>query len=149
MALLRWRVVLNAAWLGAMLGVALLGTTSAFALLPQAEAGRVAGRMLALEAQMSLVLGVITLLLERQVARRRAAAEGASIFSAGMVLALGAMFCTVAGHYGLQPMMAAARAGQSRLGFGALHTLSVAFYVLKAGLVAALAWRASVLPKPT
>ena len=57
------------------------------------------------------------------------------------MLALGALFCTVAGYFALQPMMAAARAGEGGLSFGALHALSAGFYAVKTALVVALAWR--------
>ena len=45
---------------------------------------------------------------------------------ADTMLALGALFCTVAGYFALQPMMADARAGRGALGFGALHAISTA-----------------------
>jgi len=60
-----------------------------------------------------------------------------------MMLALGALFCTVAGYFALQPMMAAARAGQGPLSFGQLHAVSAVFYGLKLLLVLVLAWRAA------
>lgn len=138
----RLRRLLPGLWVGGLLCVAALATPSAFALLPPADAGRVAGRMLAQEAYASLALGIVVLLLERLAARRAAVAGGAQ-FSAGMLLALGAVFCTVAGYFALQPMMAAARAGQGSLSFGQLHALSAAFYGVKLVLVAALAWRAT------
>ena len=53
----------------------------------------------------------------------------------------GALFCTVAGYFALQPMMAAARAGQGAWSFGALHAVSAVFFGLKTLLVLALAWR--------
>jgi hypothetical protein len=59
---------------------------------------------------------------------------------------LGVLFCTVAGYFAIQPMMAAARAGQGSLSFGALHGISSAFFVLKGLLVLALAWRLSQPP---
>ena len=49
----------------------------------------------------------------------------------------------MAGYFALQPMMAAARAGQGPLSFGQLHALSAVFYAVKVVLVAALAWRAA------
>lgn len=143
MALERWRRLLPGVWLGWLLCVGLLATPAPFALLEQAQAGRVVARMLAQEAYSALVLGVLVLLLERMAARRR---PGAPAFGAGMLLALGTLFCTVAGYFALQPMMAAARAGQGPLGFGQLHAISTAFFVVKAGLVAALAWRAAATP---
>jgi hypothetical protein len=143
MGLQRWRLLLPGLWAGWLLCVALLATPAPFALLTQAEAGRVAGRMLAQEAYTSLALGIVLLVLERWVARRDAAAGQGSQFTAGMVLALGAVFCTVAGYFALLPMMAAARAGQGPLSFGQLHMISAAFYGAKVLLVAALAWRAA------
>jgi len=143
MGLQRWRLLLPGLWAGWLLCVALLATPAPFALLTQAEAGRVAGRMLAQEAYTSLALGIVLLVLERWVARRDAAAGQGSQFTAGMILALGAVFCTVAGYFALLPMMAAARAGQGPLSFGQLHMISAAFYGAKVLLVAALAWRAA------
>jgi hypothetical protein len=143
MGLQRWRGLLPGLWAGWLLCVALLATPAPFALLTQAEAGRVAGRMLAQEAYTSLALGILLLVLERWAASRDAAAGQGSQFTAGMILALGAVFCTVAGYFALLPMMAAARAGQGPLSFGQLHAVSAVFYGVKVLLVAALAWRAA------
>jgi hypothetical protein len=99
--------------------------------------------MLAQEAYTSLALGVLLLILERLVARRAAAVGLGTQFTVGMVLTLGALFCTVAGYFGIQPMMAGARAGQGELSFGQLHAISSTFFVVKLGLVAVLAWRAA------
>jgi len=123
--------------------VAALATPAAFALLARADAGRVVARMLAQEAYTSLALGIVVLLLERLSARRAALAGQGTQFTPGMLLALGALFCTVAGYFALQPMMAAARQGQGALSFGQLHAISTAFYGLKLALVLALAWRAA------
>jgi len=143
MDLQRWRLLLPGLWAGWLLCVAALATPAPFALLPQADAGRVVGRMLAQEAYTGLALGVLLLVLERVAARRDVAAGQGSQFSTGMVLALGAVFCTVAGYFALQPMMAAARAGLGALSFGQLHALSAVFYGIKLLLVLALAWRAA------
>ena len=75
-------------------------------------------------------------------ARRGAEEGGGSQFSTGMALAVGTLFCTVAGYFAVQPMMEAARAGQGPLSFGQLHAVSAAFYLVKAALVLALTWRA-------
>ncbi len=135
------RRLLPGLWAGGLLCVALLATPAPFALLSQADAGRVVARILAHEAYTSLGLGVLLLVLERLAARRTAEDEQGSQFSAGMALAAGALFCTVAGYFALQPMMPLARAGQGPLSFGQLHALSAGFFVLKACLVLALAWR--------
>ncbi len=141
------RRLLPALWLGVLLCVALLATPAPFALLAQADAGRVVGRMLAQEAYTSLVLGVLLLVLERLAARRAVESGHGSQFTAGMMLSLGAIFCTVAGYFGLQPVMAAAKAGQGALSFGQLHAVSAAFYIVKTACVAALAWRAAALTR--
>ncbi len=138
----RIRRLLPGLWAGWLLCVALLATPAGFALLSRPDAGRLAGRMLAQEAYTSLALGMVLLMLERLVARRLAEADGGTQFSPGMALALGTLFCTVAGYFAVQPMMEAARAGQGALSFGQLHGVSAAFYVVKTALVLALAWRA-------
>ncbi len=142
MSVERWRRLLPGLWAGWLLCTALLATPAGFALLDRAAAGRLAARMLAQEAYTSLALGVLMVVLER-VAGRRGAAAGGSQFSGGLVLVLGALFCTVAGYFALQPMMPAARAGQGPLSFGQLHAASSAFYGLKCLLVLVLAWRAA------
>lgn len=144
MSVARWCMLLPALWAGGLLCVALLATPAPFAMLAPAEAGRVVGRMLAQEAYASLAIGVVLLVLERVAARRVNAVQARPQFTTGMVLVLGALFCTVAGYFAVQPMMAAARAGQGPLGFMQLHAISAAFFVLKTGLVLALAWRVSL-----
>jgi hypothetical protein len=144
----RARRLLPGLWAGWLLCVALLATPAVFAQLSGAEAGRMVGRMLAQEAYTSLVLGVVMVLLER-LAARRALKEGlGSQLTAGMMLALGTLFCTVAGYFAIQPMMAAAREGQGPFSFGQLHAASAAFFVVKGMLILALAWRAARPPKP-
>ena len=140
----RWRRLLPGLWAGLLLCVALLATPSAFASLLPSDAGRTVARMLAQEAYTSLALGVLLLVLERAAARR----SGGPQFSPGMALALLTLFCTVAGYFAVQPMMAAARAGQGALSFGQLHAVSSAFYFVKICAVLALAWRASAVAGP-
>ena len=152
MALERWRSLLPALWLGWMLAVAALATPAPFAALTRGEAGRVVAIVLAGEAYSALALGVAVVLLERLSARRAAGRSAASVFSGNLVLALGALFCTVFGYFALQPMMTAARAGQGAFGFGTLHGASMVFFGLKIACVAALAWRCSrgaVSPSPS
>jgi hypothetical protein len=143
--LTRARGLLPALWAGWMLCVALLATPAPFATLARADAGRVVSRMLAQEAYTALVLGVVLLVLERLAARRAAAQGIGTQFSTGMALALGTLFCTVAGYFAVQPMMAAARAGQGAMSFGQLHGVSAGFFVVKGVLVLVLAWRSSAL----
>lgn len=143
MAVDRWRALLPGLWAGGLLCVAALATPAPFALLAPAEAGRVVSRMLAQEAYASLAVGVLLLVLERVAARRAVAAGRGSQFSLGMVLALGALFCTVAGYFAVLPLMAQAHAGQGPLSFAQWHLVSAGFYGLKTLLVLALAWHAA------
>lgn len=129
----RLRVLLPALWAGLLLCIATLATPAAFAMAP-AEAGRIVGRIFAQEAVVSMSLALIITAIERRAAPDR---------QAGVWLALGALFCTVAGYYALQPMMAAARLGQGVLSFGQLHAISLLFFALKGVLVLVLAWRAA------
>ena len=134
---------LAGAWAGALLCIGLLAAPAAFSTLARQEAGRVAGRMFAHEAYLSLLLGVALLVLERKRASANAEAGKESVLSANVLLLLGTIFCTIAGYFALQPMMAAARTGQGAVPFVALHAASAAFFALKALLVCALAWRLS------
>lgn len=143
MFLSRASVLLPALWAGALLAVAALAAPAAFATLPQADAGRVVSRLLAGEAAMSLGLGMLLLMIERRRARDAAEAGQGSQFSVGMMLAAGALACTVIGYYAVLPQMTAARAGASVLSFGQWHAVSSVFYGLKLVLVLLLAWRAS------
>jgi hypothetical protein len=88
---------------------------------------------------------VSLLLMER---REATAAAVGSRFSTPMILALAAIFCTVFGYFGLQPMMEAARAGQGAWTFGQLHAVSLVFFGGKIVAVSALAWRAAAGVNP-
>lgn len=130
-------------WLGVMGSIAALVAPLAFELFARAEAGRLMGRIFALEAAVSCAVVVVALVLHRQ-ARARSSPEGSGGGLDAVVIGLAlALFCTVAGFYGLQPMMAQARAGQGALGFGALHAVSSAFFAVKAAALAFVAWRLS------
>jgi hypothetical protein len=141
----RLRRLLPGLWLGLLLTVAAVAAPAAFALLDKADAGRVAARVLAVEAHASLAFAAVLMGLQRWASRR----AGGSPWDAGLLLATGALFCTVAGYFAVLPMMEAARAGQGRLSFGQLHAISAAFYGVKLLLVAALAWRAAAPFRPT
>jgi len=133
--------LLAGVWAGVLVGIGGIGAPSGFATGAPDVAGRAAGRMFMQEAYVSLVVCGLLFVLVRSQARRRAAAGLGSIISADVMLVAAALFCTVAGYFALQPMMAAARAGQGALSFGALHGLSAAFFALKALCVLVLAWR--------
>ena len=138
----RLAALLAGMWAGSLVCIGALAAPAAFALLARPDAGRFVGRLFEQEAYLSLALAVVLLIVERG---RRSGQPGEpgqpSLFSANLMLLLGTLFCTVAGHFALLPMMDAARAGQGSLSFGALHGISAGFFVLKGLLVLALAWR--------
>ncbi len=121
-----------------MVAIGGISAPAGFAITVPDIAGRIAGRMFAQEAYFSLALSMLLLVL----LRRQARGGSGPVLSANMLLVLGALFCTVAGYFALQPMMAAAKAGQAFvLSFAALHGMSAGLYVLKSVLVLVLAWR--------
>lgn len=133
----RASALLAAMWAGVLLSIGAIGAPSAFAVLAAPDAGRIAGRMFAAEAQLGIAIAVVLLLLER----RRSARFETPLFTLELGLLFGAIFCTVAGYFALQPLLAVAREGRGALSFGALHAGSAVMYAVKCLLVLALAWR--------
>lgn len=122
-----------ALWAGLLLAVAGIATPAAFALLPRADAGRIAARVLAQEAWLSLALAALLgLLLWR-------AAAGRSPLGAVAATAV----LTGLGWFGVQWLLPAARAGHGPFDFAQLHLFSTVCYGLKTLIVLWLAWRAS------
>lgn len=137
----RLQALLAALWGGLLLCIAFVATPSAFAVLERAQAGAFVARVFAIEAQVSLALGLVLMMIERRLARDVEEAGGTSDqFSARLLLPAVALFCTVAGYYGLQPLMADAKAGVGVASFAALHGASLALFGLKGLAVLALAW---------
>ena len=138
------RRLLPGLWFGVLLAIALIATPAASNSLDKASFGAVARAIFAREAPTSLVFGVLILVIERRDALARHMATGVTQFSSEMLLAAGALFCTVAGYYGLLPAMEQARlGGPTQLSFLQLHALSLAFFGLKGLMVLALAWKAT------
>lgn len=128
-------------WAGVLLCIAFVATPAPFATLSTADAGRVVGRIFAQEAYLSLVLALGLFAIVRRRARVAAEAGTGSVLDTNVMLVLGTVFCTVAGYFAVQPMLAAARAGQGALSFGTLHAVSLGLFALKTLLVMWLAWR--------
>jgi hypothetical protein len=133
----RWAAWLAGLWGGLLVTIAGVAAPGAFAVLQRADAGRFVGRLFAQEAYVSLAVAVLLVLAER----RRVQRSGNGRLSATMLLLLGTLFCTVAGYFAIQPMMAEARAGRGALSFGALHGLSALFFGVKTVLVGIVAFR--------
>jgi len=136
----RWQGLLASLWLGQMFCVAALVAPTAFASLERAQAGVLMRRVFELDAQFSLAAGLLLVLMARRLQRDVVPVR---TLTAELLLPLAALLATVAGYFGLQPMMEAARMGQGALSFGALHAVSSAFYAIKGLAVLALAWRLS------
>jgi hypothetical protein len=126
-----------------LLCIAALAAPAAFAVLPAADAGRVVGRLLAQETNVSMALALLLFFVEQRRARRAAESGRGSVLTTETLLLLGTLFCTIVAAFVVQPMMADARAGQGGWSFGSLHAVSGALYGLKTLLVIALAWRFS------
>lgn len=140
--LYRARAVLAALWGGLLICVAAVAAPSAFAVLERAQAGKLVGRVFELDAQISLGLGLLLLMMERRLQRD----SDGPVVTPNLLLPMAALFCTAAGYYAIQPLMEAARAGKGTWSFGALHAVSSLFFGLKTLAVLALAWRASRTP---
>jgi hypothetical protein len=136
--LARW---LGGLWAGQIACVGGLVAPMAFAVLARPDAGRFVGRLFEVDAYLALGVGLLLVLMERRFGREDAEAGRGSAFTTNMMLVLGAMFCVVFGYFGLQPLMADARAGLGGLSFRTLHTVSAAFFTGKGLIVAILAWR--------
>jgi hypothetical protein len=134
----RLLALLSAVWVGLLLTVAGIATPAAFALLPSADAGRIAARVLAQEAWLALTLAAVLARLSLSAGAGR---------TVRVVLAAAAL-CTLLGYFGVQWLLPAARAGQGLFGFGQLHAFSTACYAVKVLLVAWLAWRATAPLSP-
>ena len=137
----RLQALLAALWGGFLLCIGFVATPSAFAVLERVQAGAYVARVFAVEAQVSLALGLVLMMLERRIVRDAVEAGGASHqFSVRLLLPAVALFCTIAGYYGLQPLMADAKAGAGVASFAALHGASLALFGVKGLAVLALAW---------
>jgi len=137
----RLAAVLAGLWAGILLCIGAIAAPSAFATLASADAGRFVGRVFMQEAYLSLAVAIVLFMVERQRSRDAAEAGSGSVFSANLLILLGTLFCTVGGYFAVQPMMAAARAGQGTVSFMALHAVSGGLFALKGLLVLSLAWR--------
>jgi len=125
-------------WAGMVAAIGFVAAPVLFATLPRGDAGHVAARLFEVDAALGIGVGALLLVIALQDARRRAE-SGASRFSAELLLVLGALFCIVAGHYAIEPMLASA--GRGAASFAALHGIASAFFVVKFVAVAVLAWR--------
>lgn len=136
-------------WAGSVLAIGGVAAPALFSVLSPQMAGQGAGRIFAIEANLSLFFAIVLFILERQRIRSKAEQGGAttSVMSAALLMILGVLFLTVFGQFALHPMIEAAKAGQpTRLSFGALHGISAGMYWLKAMVLLGLSWRLTASP---
>jgi len=138
----RWIRWLPGAWFGLLLGIGLIAAPSLFAVLPAADAGRVASRIFMHEAWLSLAFAAVLLLALRRPHQRGLFAERRTTFGDAALL-WAAAACTLLGYFAVAALMPAAREGQGLFSFGQLHGLSTVLFGIKALLVLVLAWRAT------
>ncbi|MBB3192795.1 DUF4149 domain-containing protein [Roseateles terrae] len=141
--LLRLRALLAALWAGELLTVAFLAAPNAFASLERAQAGLYVGRLFEMDARIALAAAVLLVLMERRLQR-----DGTStgpVMGLPLVLPLVALFLTVLGYYGLQPLMESAKQGLGSWTFLQLHAVSLAMFGLRTVAVVVLAWR--IMPR--
>lgn len=118
------------AWVGSLWTIGYVAAPVLFATLARADAGRTAGRLFAIEAWIGLVAVLILAL-----AHLLSPVNGERSI---MVLLVAMLACILAGHFGLQPLMAAAHDTPR---FGLLHGLSSTLYLLESLLGLVLVWR--------
>ncbi|WP_395407290.1 DUF4149 domain-containing protein [Pseudoduganella sp. UC29_106] len=143
MALAKVRLLVAALWAGSLWAVGYLVAPTLFATLSDRTlAGSIAGSMFHVEAMVSLGCGVamgvlLWLATPAWTPKRRRTA---------LLLIVAMVMCTVASHFGLQPMMAELRATglvdeavKSR--FGMLHGISSSIYLVQSLLAGWLVWK--------
>lgn len=134
--------MLAGVWAGLLVGCGAIGAPAGFAVVTSDVAGRVAGRIFAVEARTSVVLGLLLMSLAFTATEaQRSRLSRLSVSNAQFTLPLIAVLCTLVGYDVMQPLMAEARAGRGPWSFGMLHGASALLFAIKTLVVIALAWR--------
>jgi hypothetical protein len=136
MLLARARLLVATLWAGSLWTVGYLAAPTLFATLSdRVLAGTIAASLFRIEAMLSLACGAALLLLlwlgkDFSVARQRTL----------LLIILAMVACTVASHFGLQPLMAELRAAAGPAGvmesaaksrFGMLHGISSGIFLVQ------------------
>ncbi|MBJ7312994.1 DUF4149 domain-containing protein [Rugamonas sp. CCM 8940] len=136
MLLARARLLLATLWAGSLWTVGYLAAPTLFATLSdRVLAGTIAASLFRVEALLSLACGAALLLLlwlgkDFSAARRRTL----------LLIVLAMLACTLASHFGLQPLMAELRAAAGPAGvmesaakgrFGMLHGISSCIFLVQ------------------
>ncbi|MES2075941.1 MAG: DUF4149 domain-containing protein [Pseudomonadota bacterium] len=136
MLLARARLLVATLWAGSLWTVGYLAAPTLFATLSdRVLAGTIAASLFRIEAMLSLACGAALLLLlwlgkDFSVARQRTL----------LLIIVAMLACTVASHFGLQPLMAELRAAAGPAGvmesaaksrFGMLHGISSSIFLVQ------------------
>ncbi len=131
----RIRLLVAVLWVGSLWTIGYIVAPTLFATLEDRSlAGTIAGRLFRVEAWISLGCAATLILL---MLRDKAAQPN---LKACLVLVGAMLSCTLIGHFGLQPFMAALREGGGlaseavRAKFGMLHGISSAIYLIQSVL---------------
>ena len=153
MLLARTRLLVATLWAGTLWGIGYLAAPTLFATLgDRVLAGTIAASLFNNQAWVSIACAIVMLLL---LWATKPGTEGIFAGSAvnmavkgrrtAMIIVLVMLACTLVSHFGLQPMMAALRAGAGPGGvmesaakneFGILHGISSVIYLVQSLLAA-------------
>ena len=139
----RIRLLVAVLWVGSLWTIGYIVAPTLFATLEDRSlAGTIAGRLFRVEAWISMACAAILALL---LLRDKAALPN---FKACLILVGAMLMCTLIGHFGLQPFMAALRESAGGLAderirakFGMLHGVSSTIYLVQSVLGAVLLLR--------
>lgn len=136
MVLDKVRLLVAALWAGSLWAVGYLVAPTLFATLDRVLAGQIAGTMFHSMAMLSLgcgvAMGVLLFFGTRDWAPKRRRTV--------LLIVVAMVMCTVASHFGLQPLMAAAKASGDP-SFGKLHGISSSIYLVQSLLAGWLLWK--------
>jgi len=136
MLLAKVRLLVAALWAGSLWAVGYLVAPMLFVSLERALAGSIAGTMFQAEAILSLSCGAVMELLLFFGTRDWTPKRRRSV----LLIVVAMVMCTVVSHFGLQPMMAAAKAANDG-SFGRLHGISSSIYLVQSLLAGWLLWK--------
>lgn len=136
MVLDKARLLVAALWAGSLWAVGYLVAPTLFATLERQLAGQIAGTMFHSMAMLSLgcgaAMGVLLFTGTRDWTPKRRRTV--------LLIVVGMVMCTVVSHFGIQPLMAAAKASGDG-SFGKLHGISSSIYLVQSLLAAWLLWK--------
>jgi hypothetical protein len=130
------RLLVAALWAGSLWAVGYLVAPTLFATLERQLAGRIAGTMFHSMAMLSLgcgaAMGVLLFFGTRDWTPKRRRTV--------LLIVVATVLCTVVSHFGLQPVMAAAKAAGDG-SFAMLHGISSSIYLAQSLLAGWLLWK--------